>query len=34
MNNILGLKRLIYGGSALIVLACLALAIWALWPHG
>jgi hypothetical protein len=30
--NVLGMKALVYGGCALIVLVCLGLAIWALWP--
>lgn len=30
--NVLGMKALVYGGCALIVLLCLAVVIWALWP--
>jgi hypothetical protein len=30
--NIMGLRNLVYGGCALIVLACLGLAVWVLWP--
>jgi hypothetical protein len=29
--NIIGLRSLVYGACALVVLACLALAIWALF---
>lgn len=31
-NDIMGLRNLVYCGSALIVLACLGIIIWALWP--
>ncbi len=30
--NVLGMKALVYGGCALIVLGALGLVIWALWP--
>lgn len=31
--DILGLRATIYGGCAFIVLTCLGLAVWALWPR-
>jgi hypothetical protein len=30
--NVLGLRDLVFGICALVVLACIALAIWVLWP--
>lgn len=32
LMNILGLRNLIYGSCALIVLACLVLVVLVLWP--
>lgn len=31
--NVLGMKLLVYGGCAAIVLFCLFMIIWVLWPR-